>query len=134
MLILNPRQVTFASTTFTDVTSVAINRDTTRLALNHTDHGPHPTFADAPEQRTTIELTMDLPRGDLNAPTPGAQGTLTLTTSPTASDAQRRTLTATAVVTKVEHHVTLNRGATRTITLIALSPNGSTDPITITDA
>jgi len=134
MLILNPRHVTFASTTWPDVTAVAINRETTRLALDHTDHGPHPTFAEAPQQRTTIELTMDLPRGDLNAPAPGDQGTLTLITSPSASDAQRRKLTCTAVVTKSHHDLSLKRGATRTITLVALSTNGATDPITITDA
>jgi hypothetical protein len=134
MLLLNPRQVSFASTTWHDVTAVAINRDTTRLALDHGDHGPHPTFADAPQQRTTIEVTMGLPRSDLHAPTPGDQGTLTLTTSPTSSDAERRKLTAPADVIKVEHKVSLTRGSTRTITLIALSSNGAADPITITDA
>lgn len=133
MLILNPTHVTFAGTQWPDVTAVVIDRDAIRAAISYGDHGPHPTFADVPEQRTTLEVTMDLPRGDLSTARPGDQGTLTLYTSPTSSDAQRRKLTATGVVTNVQHKVG-DKSATRTITLVALSTDGATDPISLTDA
>jgi hypothetical protein len=134
MLILNPRQATFAGAPWPNTTLVAIDRRSTRLALAWSDNGPHPTFADAPEQQTLIQVVMDVEREDLDAPRPGDQGTLTFVTSPTASDASRRRLTTTAVITNVTHELSLKRGSIRTISLIALSPDGSDDPITISDA
>jgi hypothetical protein len=130
MLILNPRRVTFAGTQWNDVTLVAIDRAATRLAVGYSDNGPHPTFADAPEQRTTVRVVMDASSG-LVAPRPGDAGTLSLTTSPTASDAAAQTLTASCVVTRVSHELGLKHTPTRTIEFIALSTNGAADPITI---
>jgi hypothetical protein len=130
MLILNPRQVMFAGSPWNDVTLIALDRTATRLIVEHTDHGPHPAFADAPEQRTTLRVVMDLP--GMDAPAPGDIGTLSFTTSPTASDASAQTMSATCVVTGVTHEIALKRPPTRTIELIALSPDGAADPITIT--
>ena len=134
MLILNPRQATFAGTPWPNITLIAIDRKSTRLALAWSDNGPHPTFADAPEQQTLIQVVMDVEREDLGAPRPGDQGELTFVTSPTASDASRRRLTTTAVVTNVTNELSLKRGSIRTISLIALSPDGADDPIAISDA
>jgi hypothetical protein len=134
MLILNPREVSFANDTWPNVTLVAIDRTSTRLAVNWTDNGPHPTFADAPEQRVDVQVVMDVEREDVDVPRPGEQGTLTLVTSPTASDAARRQVSMTAVVTGVSHELSLKRGATRTVDLIALSSDGATDPVTVADA
>ena len=129
MLILNPRQVTFAGSPWNDVTLIALDRTAARLVIDHSDHGPHPTLADAPQQRTTLRVVMDLP--GLDAPTPGDTGTLTFTTSPTASDASAQTLSATCVVTGVTHEIAFKRPPTRTIELIALSSDGAADPITL---
>lgn len=134
MLILNPRLVRFGTTTWPDVSLIAIDRDTPRLALEWSDRGPHPVFADAPEQRLTIRIIQDIARDDLNTPRPGQQDTLTFYTSPTGADARRRKLTLTACITSVSHDLSLTRGTQRRTTLTALSPDGLTDPITIADA
>ena len=131
MLILNPRQVTFAGTPWHDVTLIALDRQATRLVVEHSDLGPHPTFADAPQQRTTLKVVADL-HTSLAAPSPGDMGLLTFTTSPTASDASAQTLSAACVVTSITHELNLKRPPTRTIELIAISEDGATNPITIT--
>jgi hypothetical protein len=134
MLILNPREVTFADTPWSNVTLIALDRKSTRLALAWSDNGPHPTFADAPEQQTLLQVVMEVDRDDINAPKPGDQGTLTFATSPTASDASRRRVTMTALVTNVTHELSLRRGSIRTISLIAVSSDGAADPVALTDA
>ena len=133
MLILNPRNVRFGSTTWPDVTLVAIDRDAARLALEWSDLGPHPVFADAPEQRLTIRIIQDAPSDDIDAPRPGDHDTLTLYTSPTAADARRRKLTAAAVITSITHELSQTRPHQRRITLTALSADGATAPITVSD-
>lgn len=134
MLILNPREVTFGGATWPNVTHIAIDRSSTRLAIDWSDNGPHPTFADAPEHRVDIKIVMDIDQGDLNGPKPGDQAALTFITSPTTTDASRRRISSTAVVTAIEHEVSQKRGSIRTLTLVALSTDGAADPITITDA
>jgi hypothetical protein len=134
MLILNPRQLLFSNQPWPNVTAVSVDRKTTRLALNWSDAGPHPTFADAPEQEITITVQMELDREDLDTPRPGQSGTLTFITSPTSSDANRRQFSTTAVITNITHDLSQRKAPTRTITLLALSQDGATDPITIADA
>jgi hypothetical protein len=134
MLILNPRQATFGSVPWPNITLIAIDRRSTRLAIAWSDNGPHPTFADAPEQQTLVQVLMDVEREDIDAPRPGDQGELTFTASPTATDASRRRVSMTAVITNVTHELSLKRGSIRTVSLIAISTNGAADPITITDA
>jgi hypothetical protein len=134
MLILNPRQVTFANENLPNVTLIAIDRTSTRLAVSWTDNGPHPTFADAPEQQVDIKVVMDVESEDVDVPRPGELATLTFVTSPTASDASRRHVSMTAVVIGVSHELSLKRGAVRTVDLIAISTDGAADPISVTDA
>ena len=133
MLILNPRQLTFANETWPNISLVTIDRKCARPAINWSDNGPHPTFVDAPEQQVEVQVVMEVEREDLDTPRPGDLGTLTFETSPTASDAARRRITMTAVITNVTHELSLRRGALRTIDLIAVSSDGATDPIAITD-
>ncbi len=134
MLLLNPRRVTFAASVWEDVALVAIDRAAARLALDWGDLGPHPVFADVPEQRVTIRVVQHVARGDPDGPRPGDEGQLVLHTSPAASDAGRRRLTARAVVTEVTHELSLRRATTRTITLVAVSETGADDPIAVTPA
>jgi hypothetical protein len=133
MLILNPREVTFGAAAWPNVTLLSIDRTATRLALNWSDSGPHPTFADAPEQRTDIKVLIEVDRDEGTTPRPGDQATLSFVTSPTASDATRRCVSTAAVVTAVNHELSLKRGAIRTIDLVAISPDGTTDPLSIQD-
>ncbi len=134
MLILNPRHVTFAAATWPDVTLITLSRRTTRVVLDWSDNGPHPTFADCPEQRTDIKLMMEVQRGDLDGPRPGDTGTLAFFTSPTTADGARRRVSMTAVVVGVGHEVSLKAGAVRTIDLVAVSSDGAADPVTISSA
>lgn len=130
MLLLSPRTVTFGATLWSNVALVAIDREASRPLLDYTDRGPHPTFADAPEQTTRIKVVQELASEDLGSPRPGETALLELFTSPTATNRPRTRLTTSACVESVTHEVSLKRGTLRTITLVALSSDGALDPIT----
>lgn len=132
MLILNPDSVTFDSATLSDVTAIAIDRTTERDTVEWSDRGPHAVFADVPQQRTTIKIRRALTRPELDGPRPTDYGLLTVRASATASHAGRRELRASCVVTRITHDVSRS-GATQTLELIAVSPTGDTDPITLLD-
>jgi hypothetical protein len=130
LLLLSPRTVTFGASLWSNVALVAIDREASRPLLDYTDQGPHPTFADAPEQTTRIKVVQELASEDLGSPRPGEVALLELFTSPTSTNRPRTRLSASACIEAVTHEVSLKRGPLRTITLIALSPDGATDPIT----
>lgn len=132
MLILNPPTVRFGPHAFDDVTLLAIDRLAERTVEEWSDFGPHPVFADIPEQRTVIRIVRRLLRDDVSSPRPGDQHTITFRVSPNLSDADRRMISATAVVTSVTHQLGPSKGAQQTLTLTALSPDGATDPLTVT--
>ncbi len=134
MLLLNPRTVRFGAATWNDIVAVAIDRSPHRVALEWGDLGPHLTLADVPEQKVTIKVVQDVARDDINAPSPGEEGALSFFTAPASTGAGRKKVSATAVVTEVTHEVSLKVGARRTVTLVAISPDGAADPITITPA
>lgn len=134
MLILNPRDVAFAGGAWADVKLITINRRGTRVVIDWSDEGPHPTFADVPEQRTDITVVMDVQRGDIDGPRPGESGVLVFCTSPTTSSGQRRRVEIAGVITNVEHEVSIKGGAVRTVNLVAVSEDGAEDPISISDA
>lgn len=135
MLSLTPTSVSLLSHTLDQVDAVAIDRRSGPLAEERTDNGPHLVFADAPEQRVTVSITRTLTRDEPTLVRPGDMGELRLTTAPSASDAQRRTIAATVVVTSVEHDFVRRDQTTvarQRLALLALSPDGHTDPITET--
>ncbi|MBK7405882.1 MAG: hypothetical protein IPJ41_14995 [Phycisphaerales bacterium] len=130
MLLLNPRQVTFANTMWEDVAAVVIDRAAERSILDWTDLGPYPVLADVPEQRVAIRVVQQIVRDDLAAPRPGDAGELTFSTAPAGADTPRRRLRAQCVVLEVSHELSLKHGALRTVRFAALSPDGAADPIT----
>ncbi len=132
MLVLNPRQVKFGNTVWDDVVLVAVDRAASRVVEEWSDLGPYAAFGDVPEQRITIRVVQELARDDLDGPGPGDLAELTLHTSPGWSDGGRRKLAARAMVTRVEHEVSLKRGAVRTVTLLAISEDGAEDPVAVT--
>jgi hypothetical protein len=134
MLLLNPRRVTFADETWEDVVAVSIDRAAAEEALEWGDLGPHVVFADVPRQRVTIRVVQELSRDDLGAPRPAEEGEISFFTSPATSDAWRRKVSARAVVMSVSHEVSLRRASTRTVTLVAVSEDGSADPVSVTPA
>lgn len=131
MIFLNPQLVTLAGAALTNVRAIAISRRAERLVLSFTDLGPHPAFADAPEQRTTLTIRRDLldaADDPASAVLPGDSADLTFTTTPNASDAGARAFTATVVVTAIESDLRRDSDAVQTITCILISPTGAEDP------
>ena len=134
MLVLSPELVKFGSAAWTDVTLVAVDRETTRPAPEWGDLGPHVTFVDAPERRTTIRIIRRLLRDDLGAPRPGDSAEVVFYTSPAAADALRKRVRAAAVVTTVAYELSKARGALQTITMICVSSDGAAEPVIVEDA
>lgn len=134
MLVLNPQHVTFGESRWDHVQVVAIDRAAHRDAVEWSDLGPHVAFADVPEQRITVKVIREVSSDDVDSPKPGETNTLTFHTSPTASDGLRMKITMQAVVMRVEHDVSVRKGAVRTITLTAVSPDGATDPVVVTQS
>lgn len=130
MLLLSPTRVSFGSLVLPNVSSISIDRAASREAIDFSDNGPHPTFADIPEQKVLITILQHLTSSDFAAPLPSSSATLTIHAKPNDSDSGSITLQATTVVRSCTHTLS-PKGATRTISLIALSSNGTTDPITI---
>jgi hypothetical protein len=134
MLILNPRSVKFGAATWDDVTAVTIDRAAHKTVEEFGDVGPYAVLVDVPEQRVRIGVIQEVERDDVDSPRPGEAGTLRLYTSPTASDAGRRSISCEAVVLEVNHELSIKKGAIRTVTLAAVSPDGGADPVQVTDA
>lgn len=134
MLILNPSSVKFGAMPWENVGSIAVNRAAAEKLVEWTAGGPHVAFADVPRQRVEIAVKHGLTRGDMDGPRPGERATLVWYTAPGASDAGRRKASADCVVLDVTHEIALGRIAMRSVTLLALSSDGSTDPIVLSDA
>lgn len=134
MLLLNPKQVTFGSSTWGNVVSIAINRSAKKILVEWSDAGPHAVLADVPEQRVELEVVQELLGEDVNTPSPGQQEELSFTTSPTTTDEATREVTVTAMVESVSYEVSTRRGSYRRVTLVAVSADGVTDPVAVDDA
>jgi hypothetical protein len=133
MLWLSPERVELLGASLSGVTMVSVDRVTTRLAEEWSDLGPHVVFADAAEQRVTVTVRRGAQGGEgLLTPAairPGAQGTLTLRANPSAGDGKGTSVTASVVVTGVEHGAGAKRGVEQTIRMVAVSSDGALDPI-----
>lgn len=134
MLLLNPETVKFGSATWQDVFAVLVDRAAERSTLEWSDTGPYAVFADVPEQRITVRVSRRILRDVAFTPRPGESAELVVYASPTAGDASRRRVRTTCVVTHVAHELSSQRGAVQTVTLVAISADGASDPIAIEDA
>lgn len=137
MLILNPRLVTLGASTLRDVRAISISREAKRLTTEFTDAGPHVAFADVPEQIVRATITQDLMDGAPDGPRPGESLLLSFVSSPTGSDSGRLRWSATGVVTESSHDIVTGGreiGARRTIEMLLVSSNGSTDPVAVAPA
>jgi len=132
MLALNPQRVTLAGEVLDHVIAIAVDRDADRLALERSDFGLHLVFADVPEQRVTITITralLDGAPGFVSDIQPGLEGELSFRTAPNLSDADAQSFEVTVVVIGVKHNLSARRGAEQTITCLAVSADGATNPI-----
>ncbi|MBL8876944.1 MAG: hypothetical protein JNM86_14195 [Phycisphaerae bacterium] len=138
MLFLNPTKLSLLSADYSNIESVSIDRLAHREVTEYSDAGPYAVFADIPESKVEIAITQRLDTGamtindqSLTGPKPGQQGTLELITSPNSSQAQRKKLTTQVVIRAVRYDLAAK--PKRTISLVAISPDGATDPITLID-
>lgn len=129
MVILNPEVVRFGERTWRSVSSVVVERTAKKVVAEVGDAGPHVVFADVTEQRCTITVTQDLEQSDLDAPGLGELGALQVYTGASASDRGRAALAASAVVIEVKSSVVRGQPSSRRITLLAVSSDGATDPL-----
>ncbi len=139
-MLITPDIITFGPLTLDNIQYLAVDRAAERLAAEWTDSGPHAVFADVPEQRVTLRLTRRILGQAPASVVPGQRETLTADFAPHSSGAKRRRLTVTAVVTSVDYQFAgadaasgSSRSTRQAITFIALSPDGSADPVTIQD-
>ncbi|MBN4052713.1 hypothetical protein JYU07_00355 [Roseiflexus sp. AH-315-K22] len=135
MLLLNPRRVRFAGTLFEDVTAVIVDRQATREVVEWSDLGPHVVLADVAEQRVEIRVVQNVSGvrdgESIDAPSPGELGELVFHTSPTAGAGGRKRIAVQVVVLRVEHELSLRRGAVRTVRFVAVSSDGVVDPLAV---
>lgn len=118
------------------VSLVVIDRRATHLAVEHGAGGPHASFVDAPEQRVELRLVRRVQAAEPPAPLlrPGALGVLSFRAATAASDLGGLHVSASVVVTGVEHAIDAKRGLEQTIRMIGVSPDGSADPVSEGDA
>lgn len=135
MLILNPTSVKIAGVEYTSVESCAIDRTAHKEVVEWSDNGSFAVFADVPEQKVEIKLTQRLESNAadqlLDLLRPGQSAAIEILTSLNSSHARRRKLTATCVVRAVRNLVSVGKDpqARRVIELVAISSDGSTDPV-----
>lgn len=128
MVILNPTTARLGGMLLEGVTLVVVDRSASREAVEWSDQGPHVVFADMPEQRVTIRVVQDVPRGGITVPRPGEAAELSLVTQGEGDDHSRVRVWASVVVLRVTHALK-ESGLTRTIEMIAVSGDGASDPV-----
>lgn len=143
MLILHPHAVQFGSSRFESVSVIAVERSASRLVVDRGDAGSQAIFADVPEELVTLRIVQHLTEQDLDPPRCGDLASISWFTSASASEGQRTRFSAQAVVRSIRYDIPGARAAraspaltsvSRTITLVALSPDGHSDPIATTPA
>ncbi|MEO0511417.1 MAG: hypothetical protein AAF108_00775 [Planctomycetota bacterium] len=131
MLVLDATKVSFAGSGLGGARLIAVDRVAATELVSFSDDGPHVVFADVPQQRVTLKLVRRLPTGTLDGPEPGDEGALSFETAVGRTDGSRSSVSAQAVVTKVQHGVT-REGVEQTISFVAVSSAGATDPVSVT--
>ena len=133
MLIVDPLEVTFGAATWASVTSVAIERRAARSFAEYGADGPHVVLADVPEQRVEVTVVQELLADDMDAPVPGELAELSFETALNSSSSGRKTVSMDAVVLGVKYGVSRKSGSVRTVDLLAVSGDGSADPVRVVD-
>jgi hypothetical protein len=133
MLLLHPTHITLDTTPLPAVTAVAISHKAKSLLTDFTDNGPHPSFADVAQLLTTLTITRHLSEPDDAGAAlyPGDQLDLAFTAQRTPDAPHALRYTARIVLTAVESALSETKALAQTITAVAVSTNGSSDPLTI---
>jgi hypothetical protein len=129
MIVLRPDEVEFDGDAWGGVVRVAIDRLSAQTLEEYEETGSFATLVDVVRQRVVIKVMQEIGGDDLGSPIPGALGQLTLVAG-SGSDVGRRKICCDCVVESVENRIT-DLGASRSITLIAQSDAGDSDPVTV---
>jgi hypothetical protein len=129
MVVLRPDEVMFGSSVWSNVARVTVDRLSTRGVDEWDDFGPFLVFMDVVRQRAVIRISQEVTGDDFDGPIPGELDAFSFIGS-SGSDAGIVKVEAEAVVESVLHKVS-DFGSTRVITLVAVSSDGSVDPITV---
>lgn len=121
------------------VASVAVERTASRELEDWQDSGRYCVFADVPEERVRVKLVQEVEGQLLDGLAPGDSGTLVIETSLGAGDASRTRVTLTGVVMDVRYALPSRvrgggsnaGGASRSVEVLGVSSDGSTDPVTV---
>jgi hypothetical protein len=129
---LNPAVVTIGTVDLDEVLSVSIDRSASKRITEFQDGGPHVVFADVPEQVVEIRVKRRVVRDEALPLRPGDEAALVLRTAENGSDGVGGVdVSAEVVVMDVSYALKRNGGAEQTITLVAVSSDGATDPVTV---
>lgn len=136
MLIVDPERVEFDGVEWGGVVAVAVDRAAAGPIVEWTDAGPHPTFADAPEQTVTVRVHRRLSKNEIGSPRPGDLGLFRFVAAHAGDASSLVRASASAMVEKVGHRIVGGGGggggvAEQTIQLVALSADGLADPLTL---
>jgi hypothetical protein len=129
MIVLRPGEVKFGSDDWDNVARVSVDRLSSQTIDEWDDLGPNLVFVDVVRRRAVIRVSQEIVGDDLSSPIPGDLGVFSFVGS-AGSDVGERKVEANAVVESVLSKVS-DFGSTRVITLIAVSSDGSVDPITV---
>ena len=130
MLVLAPESVDFDGELWLGVESIAIDRTASREGVEVGDHGPHGVFADVPEQRVSVKVTRKIERSELGTVVPGDEGQLQFRAGFGRTDAGWSSVTVGVVVTRVDHDFSRS-GVHRVVTMVAVSSDGVSDPVSV---
>lgn len=129
MIVLRPDEVRFGDAVWEDVIRVTVDRLSSRTVDDWGGLGSHLVFVDVVRQRVVIRVTQEIDGDDFEGPVLGEKDELSFRGSK-GSDAGGVKVEVIGVVESVLNKVS-DFGATRTITLIAVSSDGLVDPIEV---
>lgn len=129
MVILNPSSVMLGGAALAGVESIAVNRTADKVVVEHSDLGPCVALVDVPERRVTIVLRRRVDQDEPPPARPGDSVALTFRSGESVAAASMRQYTANVVVTAVEHRIESARAVSQTITMIAWSTDGASEPV-----
>ena len=135
MIWLEPAQATFAGEELGGVTSITLDRKADRLLVEYGDRGPHPAFADVPEQRSVLKVVRTVEADDPGSGlTPGASGLVSFVTAPDRTGVRGERVAMESGVVHVMHAARGARGVGQTIEFVGVSALGTDDPVVRTPA
>lgn len=129
MLWIDPDNVTLGTAPLPGVSAITVDRRAERAIVEWTDFGPHPTFADVPEQRIAIRIVRTIAPGETLNIRPGDALALSFRVGASLGASGAKSIAASVVILGITHAADPKRGMTQAIECLALSSTGAADPI-----